>query len=374
LSTQLYPEVKDATTLGARFSQPLFLPIGVEGASAVGGTAVEATLYDVSRPADADTLFGAASSLSTLVKFLLGRGVPTVKAISSETDGTAPTLVERQAAWALLESDQSIRLRLTDSVTQADLVALADSAEWAEGIQNKQVAIMGMAAATASAGLITAAGAILSKRGVLVAPGFYDENGVLRGGNYLAAAIAAEVAKNSDLGDDLDTLALAGFTGVEKDANGMPLFRIKAGAGTPINDFETLLVGGVSPVRAGRNGGVEITHLRTTWTTDATFDSLMTRLIVDQIFIDVRNYCEAQNFLRRGNTQKNRDDLKAGVEALLNERSNWIKPLVQPDNTFGYSVAIIPSGDNRSVTISYKGEVVRGIQTILVAPELVIAA
>ena len=371
MSTQLYPEVKDATSLGARFSQPLYLPIGIEGQKDAGGTATVAVPVDVSRPSDADALFGAASSLADLVKFVLGRGVPVVTAVASAS-GAAPLLAARQAAWELLEADPDIRLRLTDSVTQADHVALADSCEWAEGINNKQVAFVGMPSATSLANLTTAAAAIASKRAVLIAPGVYDETGTLRSGAFAAAAVAAEVAKNSDLSDDLDTMLIPGFTDIERDAAGMPYFRIKAGAGTPVNEFETLLQGGVSPLRRADNGGVEITHLRTTWTTDSTFDALMTRLIVDQLFIDVRNYVKNNNFLRRGNTLENRSDLRAGVEALLTERSNWLKPMIQPDGTPGYGVAVTSSTDGRQVTVSYKGEVIRGIQTVLVDAQLVI--
>jgi hypothetical protein len=369
--SQLYPEVKDATSLGPRFSQALYLPIGIEGQKDAGGTQAILVPAVITRPSEADTLFGPASPLALLVRFVLGRGVPQVTAVASAS-AAGPTLPQRQAAWAIQEANPDLRIRLTDSITQADLVALADSAENAELIQNKQVAFVGMANATSSANLITAAAAIASKRAVLVAPGFYDENGTLRTGAYAAAAVAAEVAKNSDLSDDLDTMRLAAFTDVERDSTGLPMFRIKVTAGVAVNDMETLLQGGVSMLRRGRYGGVEIAHLRTTWTTDTTFDAVMTRLIVDQLFIDVRDYAETQNFLRRGNTLTNRNDLKAGVEALLAERSNWVKPLTQPDGTAGYGVAIIPSADNKSVTVSYKGEVIRGIQTILVDAQLVI--
>lgn len=371
MSTQLYPEVKDATSLGPRFSQALYLPIAVEGQKDAGGSASVAQPKRITLPSEADTQFGAASSLAAVVKFILGRGVPEVLAIASAS-GSAPTLVQRQAAWALLEDDPAVRIRLTDSVTQADHVALADSAEWAEGINNKQVAFMGMAAGTLSAALITAAAAIASKRAVLVGPAIIDENGTTRAGPYAAAAVAAEVAKNADIADDLDLLSLPGFLGIEKDAAGMPLFRLKAAAGTPVNDFETLLDGGVSPLRQNPNGGVDVTHLRMTYVTDTTYDALMTRLIVDQLFIDVREYVITNKFLRRGNTDVNRNDLRAGVEALLTERSNWVKPLAQPDGSLGYSVAVIASPDFRQVTVSYKGEIVRGIQTVLVDAQLVI--
>lgn len=373
MSVLLYPEVKDATTLGARYSQPLFMPIAIEGQADSGGDASVAQVYSISRPADADTRFGAASSLATLVKYVLGRGIPTVYAAASQK-GSAPLLAERQAAWALFEALPDVRVRLTDSVTQADLVALADSCENAELINNKQVSFVGMAAATTAATLVTAAGAIASKRAVLVGPGITDENGVARSGAFAAAAVAAEVAKNSDLADDLDTATIPGLTAIESAADGLPLFRIKVVGGVATNDFETLLQGGVSPLRNGRNGGVEITHLRTTYTTDTTYDALMTRLIVDQLFIDVRSYCEDQKFLRRGNTQKTRDDLAAGVEGLLVQRSNWLEPVTQPDGELGYGVSVIPSTDSRQVTVGYQGRVVRGISTILVDAQLTIPA
>lgn len=369
MSTQLYPEVRDATSLGARFSQPLYLPIAVEGQMDNAGSASAAVPIVISRPADADARFGPASSLTALIKFLLGRGIPSVTAIAS-SKGSAPSLPNRQTAWAILESDPGVRIRLTDSVLQADHVALADSCENAEGINNKQTAFVGMAAATSATALVTAAGAITSKRAVLVGPAIYDEQGTLRAGPYAAAAVAAEVSKNPDITDDLDTFRLAGFTDIELDANSMPLFRIKSNAGTPVNDFETLLQGGVSPLRRGLRGGVEITHLRTTYTTDSTYDALQTRLIVDQLFIDVRDYVTENKFLRRGNTQKNRDDLKAGVMALLDERSNWIDPIMQPDGRLGYAVSVIASVDRRQVTVGYQGTVVRGIQTILVDAQL----
>lgn len=372
MSSQLYPEVRDGTTLGGRFSQALFLPIGVEGEKDAAGTATVAVPEVIGKPSDADTKFGASSPLAELVKFLLDRGIPEVTAIASASD-VVPTLAQRQTAWAILESDPNIRIRLTDSVVQADLVALGDSAENAELINHKQVAFGGMTSGTTLAAYQSAATAIASKRLVLVGPGILDENGVLKSGVFSAAAVAAEAAKNSDITDDLDTLALEGFTGIEEDANGMPLFRLKVAGGSAVNEFETLLTSGVSPLRNGRSGGVEITHLRSTYTVDSTRDALMTTLIVDQLFIDVRDYIEGNNFLRRGNTARVRDDVKAGVEALLQERSNWIRPKVQPDGTSGYFVQVVASANEKQIIVSYKGVVIRGIQTVLVDQSLEIS-
>jgi hypothetical protein len=228
-----------------------------------------------------------------------------------------------------------------------------------------------MPTGTTKAGLISAAGAILNKRVVVTGPGVYDEGGpaVLRDGSYLAASLAAEVAKNSDPSNDLDRWPLPLLSGIEKDSTGYPLFRVKTSGGVATNDSEDLLQGGVSPVMLF-NGQVQITHLRTTWTTDGTFDSLYTRIIVDQVFIDVRNYLLSSNYLSSPNTDATRGRIKSGVEALLNERGAWIAKKVQNDGTLGYNVSVTSSPDNRQLTVSYEGTVVRGISTIQVAASL----
>ena len=143
-------------------------------------------------------------------------------------------------------------------------------------------------------------------------------------------------------------------------------------AGSAVNDFEELLDGGVSPLQATRlaQGGVTTSHLRTTWTTDTTFDSLATRIIIDQIFIDVKEWLYAQNFFRMGNTQSVRDQIKSGVVAILQERAVWVEPVVQPDGTTGYNVACQPSANFKQVVVSYEGIVVRGIQTIAISANL----
>jgi hypothetical protein len=148
--------------------------------------------------------------------------------------------------------------------------------------------------------------------------------------------------------------------------------------GSAVNDFTDLLVAGVSPLKTDRSGsGLRITHLRMTYTgatpgTDTTFDALETRLIVDQIFVDVRDYVINNRFLRRGNTPETRADLLAGIQALLTARSDWVAPVTQPDGSTGYNVSVTPSADLRSVTIRYEGIVNRNIQVVNVDAELTI--
>jgi hypothetical protein len=309
---------------------------------------------------------------------LLDRGAgPVIASASKKT--TPPVLADRQIVWAKFESDTTIRLRLTDSELQADLVALAGSASNANLLFNKQIALGGMPYGTAKAALITAATAVAAggtdaaSRFCLVGPGCYDDLGIQRGGSFAAAAVAAEVAKNADPSNDLDLWPVQLLTAIELAADGRPVFQRKVVTGAAVDDYEDLLVGGVSPIQPSRvPGGVATTHLRTVYTTNTQFDNLYTRVIVDQVFIDVKNYILDSNYLRMGNTQSVRNRIKSGVEAVLTERSAWIADVTQPDGTMGYAVVVTPSPDYRQITIGYQGVVVRGVSTVKVAANLTI--
>lgn len=354
------------------------MPVGVEGQADSAGAVSINVPSSFTRVDQANDAFGPSSSLARLVSVILSRGAGPVIAVAS-AKGTSPTLAQRQASWALLESDRSVRLRLTDSEVQADLVGLAVSCANADLLYHKQIALGGMAAGTTKANLITGATAIAAgglaaaTRFVLVGPGVYDENGTLRGGSFAAAVAAAEIAKNSDPTNDLDLWSMPLLTGVETDVSGMPTLRRKVVTGAAVNDYEDLLQAGVSPLQPSRvPGGVTSSHFRTVYITNGAYDSLYTRIIVDQVFIDVREYCYSSNFLRSPNTARTRGMIQSGVRALLDERSQWIIPVRQADGSTGYNVSVNASPDNRQVIVGYEGVVARGISTIKVAANLTI--
>lgn len=376
MSIQLFPEVIDGSTLGQRITNPVFLPIGIEGWAGSDGDAVIGQVYQISSASEAVTHFGASSTLSALLKVLIDRGATLVTAIASAKGAVAPTLSQRQAAWQTMEARREVRIRLTDDTVQATHVALATSCDNANMINNKQFAIVGMAAATTKAALISAATAIASKRVVLVGPAVYDENGVLQPGSFLAACIAALVAQNNDPSDDLDTMTIPKLTGMERDASSNNLFRQIVVAGVAQNDFEDLLQGGVSPVMppVDGTGGVAISHLRTTYKLDTTFDALMTRIIMDQLFVGIRNEAMSMLQLRKGNTPVTRDRLAATIDVFLNENRDIVLPVVLGDGSLGYGVNVGTDSSQRQQIINYGGQVVRGTQTILVNGNLVIAA
>ena len=377
-STLLDPRVIDASTLVPKATSDVYLPIGIEGQADTIGTASITTPYLITRIDEANTAFGPQSKLTAIITQVLNAGAGPVIAIAS-AKGSAPTLVQRQAAWSVFESDVNTRIRLTDSEVQADLAGLAVSAANANLVYNKQIAVVGMPSGTAKAALITAASSIASggtdpaSRTCLVAPGVYDGTGTLRGGSFGAAVVAAELAKNADPSNDLDLWDIPIYTAIEKDANGLDVFRRKVVSGSAMDDFEDLLQAGVSPLQPSIvAGGIATTHLRTTYITNTAWDNLYTRIIVDQLFVDVKNYIYTENFLRAANTEGTRARIQSGVEATLTDRSSWVAPVTQPDGSLGYNVSVQSSPDNRQVIVGYEGIVVRGINTVKVAANLTI--
>jgi hypothetical protein len=374
----LDPQVIDASTLTPKATANIYLQPAVEGQGASPGTALVGVPTLITRLDEAATAFGQGSPLFVVINALLSRGAGPIIAIASSMTTTS-TLVQRQAAWQKLESNENIRIRLTDSVVQSDHAALAVSCANANLLYNKQIAFVGLASGTSKANLIAAATSITSggvdpaSRTCLVGPGVYDSSGMLQSGSFAAACVAAEVAKNADPGNDLDLWDMPSLLAIELDASGLPIFRRQVIAGLPKDDFEDLLQGGVSPLQPSRvAGGVSTTHLRTAYTTNTAYDSIYTRIIVDQLFIDVKAYIYDNNFFRAGNTETTRSRMQSGIQAVIQERSTWVLPVTQPDGSLGYNVTVVPSNDMRQVTVGYEGIVVRGISTVKVAGNLTI--
>lgn len=365
------PMIVDESTLTGVFFAETFLPVGVEGHMS-GGDATINLPETISSASEASDAFGSTSSLTEIVQLLLGRGYDQVTAVASDP---SHDLAGREAAWEALEDDDTIRLRLSDTTVQADMAALGASCENAEAIQNKQFAVCAMAAPTSKATLATIAAAIASKRAVLVGPGVYDLDGNLLSGGMLAALCGAEIAKNPDITDSLNLYEIPATTGIEKEAStGLPLFRLRANGGDPIDDFQDLLDDGVSPLKQADSGAAAFDHLRTTYTTDDTFDALQTLLIKDSVFLGLKQELADNKFLRKPNTVDNRNLAAAIVDAWLKAHDTWVSPIQLPDGKTGYGVTTASSTDGKKFTVSYFGQIVRGTNVIAIDGMLSIAS
>jgi hypothetical protein len=359
-----FPQIVDKSTLTGVFQTDSFFGIGVEGEMGDDGEATVGMPVVVSSVEEAVTQFGEDSSLTNLVQFILGRGLNYVKAVASAS-GSTPNLGQRQDAWAPLEEDPTIRIRLTDDDESATHVALAESCENADLIQHKQFCVVGLAGPAVKATTVTVAGAINSKRAVLFDPGVFDNNGVLQEGAYAAAYGACELAKNPDISDSLNLAPVPATTGIEKDTTtGLPVYRLRTNGGDPIDDFQDLLDAGASPYMQGPDGRASFTHIRTTFTDDDTFDALVTLLAADGLFLGIRDLLLNAKFLRSGNTATNRSLASQMVNSYLKGQSNIVSPIELPDNTTGFGVSVTPSEDLKAFTVAYFGQIVRGTNVI----------
>lgn len=356
------PRVVDKSSLTGVFVADSFLKVGVEGHMANDGDATIGLPVPITSYEDAITAFGNTSTLTSIVQFLLSRGLDEVVAVASDaTHG----LDAREDAWEALADDPTIRIRLTDDDTQATLAALANSCEDAELIDNKQFMVGALAAPNSKSTLGAAAAAIASKRGVLVGPGVYDLDANLLSGGTLAALIGAEIAKNPDITDSLNLYNIPATAGIEKQATtGLPLFRRRANGGAPIDDFQDLLDDGVSPLMQSPLGTAAVNHLRTTFTDDDTFDALTTLLIKDGVFLGIRDMLLSEGFLHQPNTASNRTLAASMTDTWLKAHNSWVFPIVLPNGNTGYGVTSTSSPDGKSFTISYFGNVVRGTNVI----------
>lgn len=360
----MYPQVIDESTLTGVFNSGPSLDIGIEGRMDNAGSAPVGLPVLITSAEHANSNFGPASSLAALVKFILNRGIESVLAVAS-AKGSAPDLTARRSAWASLEENADVRIRLTDATDQSTLVALGTSCGNADEIQHKQFAVVGLSGPAVKATAITAAGAINHQRVLLVDPGIFDLNGDIQEGAFAAAYAACEIAKNPDITDSLNLAPIPATAGIERQAStGLPVYRVHANAGSPVDDFQDLLDGGVSPFQQSADGRAAFTHLRMTFTDDDTYDSLMTRLIVDGLFIGIRDLLLGQRFLRLGNTATNRALAAQVVNQYLIANDDKVEPVELPSGNTGYGVTVTPSNDLKSFTVYYTGQVVRGTNVI----------
>src|SRR5215467_8727363 len=102
-STLLDPRVIDASSLQPKATSAIYLQPAVEGQADTTGTANVAVPTVITRADQAADSFGSNSSLYRIIYALLNRGAGPVIAIASAKGSTAPTLVQRQAAWEKLE-------------------------------------------------------------------------------------------------------------------------------------------------------------------------------------------------------------------------------------------------------------------------------
>lgn len=271
---------------------------GVVGIAALstGGTAGK--LYRVSRQEDAAAAFGAEDGLTRLVGLLFRNGAGEVCAVPvGAQDGY-------EAAFALLDGEEDIRVVVCDCTALAVQQALKEHVTAASEARRERIAVLGGAAGENAAQLAERAGELNCERMVLVAP--CEEGGAAGGA---AAAVAGAVALERDPAVPLGGAVLKG------------LGELAARYGD--DEIDTLVRGGVTPLERAA-GTVSVvrgvtTRTKTGGAADSTWRELSTIRIIDEVIPSLRNALRAK-FHRAKNTEQSRGAVRSQVVVELEDR------------------------------------------------------
>lgn len=275
----------------------------IPGVAAMGSGETD-EVYTVSSIEQANTLFGAASNMTKLIRILMESGVYTVKAAPLAQNTTAAY----EAAFALLAADETIKAIVCDSTSTAVHSALKTAILSADARAQHKLGIVESSANTVQ-GYVSAAGSLNCERMILCAPSAVDYEGTAMITGALSASVCGAIVTKSDPALPLNGAKLMGIGGVA----------------TRFTDGEitTLVRGGVTPVETC---GGETTVIRgiTTKTTeggvaDATWREINTVLIIDDVIPTVRDALK-KSFLRAKNTAQTRGAIRSCVVVELEKK------------------------------------------------------
>lgn len=240
----------------------------IVGIVAEGGTESEEVTY-ITRKSDAITSFGENSSLTKLCSIALENGAYKVAAVS-----VASVDPDYESAFELIANEDNIYAVICDSESVTVQQLLEDSVNDASENMKERIGIIGCAA---NADVETWADNFNNERIILVAQNPYDGSSTLSS-NYLAAALAGAIAKNTDPSSSFNGMALSG---VDSLYSNLSEDDIDDYIGAGITVFEYI------------DSKVKIIRAVTSKTTiddtpNTTFKELNTILIIDEVIPAIR--------------------------------------------------------------------------------------
>lgn len=300
------------------------------------------TAYTISSYADAVSKFGTNSQISELIRILFLNGAPSIVAAPVQT---AATVQDYEAAFAVLQGDETVRVLVCDSANAAVHAAMLSSILSAP--ENSKFRIGVVETSGTVQGVTTAAEALNSERIVMAAPAALNAAGVHNPG-AAAAALAGAIAAQSDPAVPLNGAHLLGLYGL--------------GATLSDADINTLVRGGVTPLEfsGGRAFAIRgvTTRTKTGGAPDTTWRELTTTLILDDVITTVKNSLRSR-FARAKNTAQTRGAIRTQVMIELENKQN--REII--DSYTNVSVAPAPS-DPTVCEVSFDFAVSHGLNQI----------
>lgn len=320
---------------------------GVAAIAARSGGGIPGELYDLGSLAQAAEAFGKEDRLTELVRLLMVNGAARVLAVPLASDSGY------EAAFALLNSQEGVKVVLCDSEDLTVQQALRDSVEEAADNRRERIAVVCGGSGETVSQLTARAGSLNSQRVALAAPPSTAEENA---GVQVAAAVAGAICADSD-----PALPLGGAV-----LRGLPGLAVQYGE----SDIDALIQGGVIPLESA-GGRISVirgvtTRTKTAGVADATWRELTTIRIVDDVIPGIREALAAR-FTRSKNTRQVRGAIRSQVILEL-ER----KKAAEIITDYG-EVTAEPLADNPTVClVTFDFSLVHGLNQIWISAQITV--
>ena len=311
-------------------------------AGAASGTVCE--MYTISSYAEAVAQFGENCNMTKLIQLLLRNGASSIHAIPVVVGETVADQEDYAAAFAVLITDEAVKLMVCDSRDATVHAALSESiASAGESCKYR----IGIVEAEGTVSELTAkAEALNNERIAMVAPVESTESDGLHGA--VAAALAGVLAKETDPALPLNGAVLYGLDGLSASYNETEITTLIRGGITPLE-----CISGTTSVIRGIT-----TRTKTGDVADATWRELTTILIVDDVIPDIRQALRAR-FARTKNTPQTRSAIRTQV--ILELENKVAREII---DSYGDVVIQVSEEDPTICEVSFSFAVAHGLNQI----------
>ena len=331
----------------------------VIGIVAKGDTGTDNQAYAPASFNDAEARYGKGTNIANLMEIAMRNGASKFIIVKVAEDGGTPGEFLYEDALAVLALEEAVNIVLTDIEDSTGHEILKAHCLEASANRKERIAIIGNAVSADMSSVNTGAGTLNSGRVFSVYPNPLDASGDEISGIYAAAALAGQIAAETDPSMPMTNVELKGFFGLSKKLTD--------------DEMNTMILAGVIPLESN-NGKITVVRAVSTYTkdeegnNDITWQELTTTTISDFIFKDLRSRL-SKKYGRAKQNQKTRDALKSEMMSGLfdYERLEYLEEVQANDA----SVAVNPANPTRN-DIRFKYNVVTPLNVIHLTGHLVL--
>lgn len=297
----VYSKIDASAALKSLSANDYVIGIVAKGDAVDGDDTLVGKAYAPISFEDAVTKYGANSNIIKIMDTAIENGGK--KFIIVRIDEAAVDGPDYVGALEVLEDEEAVDIVIPDTMSPTIFTDIKNHVNSASANRKERIAIIGFDTGTTQATAQTNVEAINSQRVWAAYPNPLNENGQELPGFYAAAAIAGQLAAESDPSMPMTGVELIGFYGLNK--------KLKD------SEMEALIDAGIIPLQI-RNGSISIVRLITTYTKDAqnavdiTWQEGTTVRISDYILKDLRTRL-ARKFSRAKQNKDTRDAIRSEV-------------------------------------------------------------